>query len=389
MNYNAGFGQTMDMDFLNVPVGLGPANTENYYSLGHAMHVGHVQNYAALPQAELDALLDDGPVSVAAQIRPKLLGIRPLRPCPDTRQYIHRGSARGVEKLVTVQPSPFDVRGWVQASVEPDADSINESELERLHLDHNQDRMVFMALSGWALMMWRSEEDFNLGIYGARNAPRALAWWDLRKAHNVGVESGEAEFDLAPHRLCVSTGEGLVFFRIMYADEVHIWYNAIRTLIKEYAIGSIRVRDSKHHQEKRWPCACGMARAIQQGWRMGERAMAIAFHAYDIDFNCKMMTGEIMILIEEVEAGLRHIEGYAEAKTRDEAMESSSSIISEDELFSRAMVFRDKCDMDGNGEIRKDEFIRLGQQCLTEGLGWHYGTGEDPPGHPGDVCSVM
>lgn len=390
--YATGFDLMQNLDWLNQPVGLGPKNTDNYYALGHAGGVASADvNYGTLPQSELDALLDDGPVSIAAQIRPKLLGIRPVRPCPDTRQYIHREYARKIEKLVTVQPSNFDIRGWVQACIDPDAGSgISEAELERLHLDHNEDRLVYLCISGWALMMWRSEEDFDRGIYGAKDAPRPLAWFDLRKAHNVGVESGDHEVDLAPHRICVSTSEGLVFFRIMYADEVHIWYNALRTIIKEYAIGSIRARDTKHHQEKRWPCACGMARAVREGWRMGERAMAIAFHAYDIDFNCKILLGEIMIMIEEVEAGMRHIEGYAEAHTRDEAIESSLSMISEDELFTRALAFRAKVDKDGNGEIRKDEFIRLGQMCLTEALGYHYyADGGDPPGDPGDVCSVM
>lgn len=293
-----------------------------------------------------------------------------------------------------------DIRGYVQASVEPDADTgISQDDLSQMHLDHRDDRMVYMVLSGWALQMWRSKEDHERGQYGQRNAPRPLGWWDMRKAHDVAVEQGtevkwenkQNHFDVVrcPHKLAVLTNEGVVFFRVPYAEDVHIWYHGIRGLIRDYNYEFIKSRDTKHHQQKRWPCAIGLAECLSRGAPVGERAMASAFHCYDLDYNCMMGVGEIMIMIEEIEAGVRHNSGLAEAKDRDEAVASGLSKFEGglNEIFERAMVLRNACDKDGNGVVRVDEFIKYGQEQMAIALGFAQSGGH--LGRAEDACSLM
>merc|ERR1719473_2266524 len=117
--------------------------------------------------------------------------------------------------------------------------------------------------------------------------------------------------------------------------------------------------------------------------------MASAFHCYDLDYNCVMGVGEIMVLIEEIEAGIRHNSGIAEAKDRDEAVESGLSKFEGglNDVFERAMTFRNSCDKNGNGEVRVDEFMAEGQHLMSEALGFSSAGGH--LGKPGDACSVM
>lgn len=348
-----------------------------------------VQAQLALPQRVLDSMENDGPLSTAYQIKPHVIGIRPKYPAPATGQYPYRYDARKLENWGMIK-SHEEIQGYAQASIDADAGSgMSEEELQGLNLGHREDRLVFMVISGWALMMWRSEEDFQRGQYGARNAPRPLGWWDMRKAHDVAVETGTDETDKCPHRIAVLTNGGVVYFRVPYAEDVHIWYNGIRGLIRDYNYNFIKSRDTKHHQQKRWPCAISIAECLERGLPLGERAMASAFHCYDIDYNCILGVGEIMIMIEEIEAGIRHNAGLAEAKDRDSAMESALSMFAGglNEIFERAMTLRNACDKDGNGQVRKDEFMQNGQYLLSQALGFSPSGGHI--GNAPDACSVM
>lgn len=343
-----------------------------------------------LPQPILDSMENDGPLSVAYQIKPHIVGIRPQYIAPATGQYPFRYDAKRLENWGKIK-SHEEIQGYVQASIDADAGAgFDEDDLKTLHLDHREDRLVFMVISGWALMMWRSEEDYMRGQYGNRNAPRPLGWWDLRKAHDLAVEMGEkTEEDRCPHRIAVLESQGTVYFRVPYEEDVHIWYNGIRGIIRDYNYEFIKSRDTKHHQQKRWPCAIGLAECLQRGLPIGERAMASAFHCYDLDYNCILGVGEIMIMIEEIEAGIRHNAGLAEAAERDTAMESAMSKFEGgvNEVFERAMTFRNSCDRDGNGKVRKDEFMISGQTLLSQALGF-----SPSGGHLGiqpDACSVM
>jgi len=331
----------------------------------------------------------DGPLSAAYKIQPHLIGIRPKLPAPATGQYPYRYDAKRLENWMMIK-SHEEIQGYAQASIDADAGSgISQDDLTSLHLDQREDRLVFMVVSGWALMMWRSEEDFARGQYGDRNAPRPLGWWDMRKAHDVAVERGTDPYDKCPHRIAVLTSEGVVYFRVPYEEDVHIWWNGIRGLIRDYNYNFIKSRDTKHHKDKRWPCAIGLAECLMRGLPIGERAMASAFHCYDIDYNCLLGVGEIMIMIEEIEAGVRHNQGYAEAKERDSAMESSISMFEGglNEIFEKAMIFRNSCDKNGNGKVRKDEFMTYGQNLMSEALGFSQSGGH--LGSGGEACSIM
>lgn len=342
-----------------------------------------------LDQSILDSMENDGPLSAAYQIKPHVIGIRPQLPAPATEQYPYRYDAQKFENWFLIK-SHEEIMGYVQASIDADAGGgMDKAELDKLDLGHRGDRLVYMVVSGWAMMMWRSEEDFQRGRYGGRNAPRPIGWWDLRKAHDVAVERGTSELDKCPHRVAILTSEGVVYFRVPYEEDVHIWYNGVRGMIRDWNFQWIKSRDTKHHQQKRWPCAIGLAECIQRGIPMGERAMASAFHCYDIDYNCILYVGEIMMLILEVEAGIRHNQGYAEAQDRDSAMESGMSKFSGglNDVFERAMTFRNSCDKDGNGKVRKDEFMKDGQQLLSEALGFAPSGGH--LGRQEETCSIM
>lgn len=382
----------------------------------------------------VDAMEDDGPLSVAYGLQPEVVGIRPQIPAPNTGQYPYRYDARKMETWGQIK-SYETITGYVQASLRPDADeATNEAEREKLNLDHRDDRIVYMVLSGWALMMWRSDEEYLKGKNGGRNAPRPLGWWDMRKAHDVVVELGESDSEeKCPHRIAVLTGEGITYFRVPHSGgqgpeadhirnlqahkeiaieegdvrqeqmlddqllqlrikDVLIWYNGIRGLIREYNYQFIQSRDNPDFQRKRWPGAIGIAKCLLKGnpASMGEMAMALVFQAYDIDYNCILGVGEIMIMIQEVEAAIRHIQGYKEAQDRQCAMESSSSKFDGglNEIFEKAMTFRNSCDRNGNGEVRKDEFIINGQALLAQALGFTW-SGGGQLGQPEDACSVM
>jgi len=321
-----------------------------------------------IPQPVLDSAPEDGPVSIAVDVQPRLVAIRPKRPCPDTKQYLHRWESGAMENRMLPRHIT-DICGWVQASIEADGHSeLNANDKELMNVKHNEDRVVYMATSGWALQMWRSKADFDRGISPQLRGsqPRPLAWWDMRRAFDVVVDVGNINLDDFPHRLTINMTAGNVYFRIEYPEDVATWYYAIRRIIHDASKQRIDARDTPHHQEKRWPAAVGLARAISHGQPIGSRAMAITFHAYDIDYDCCIQVGEIMVLITELQAAKLFLEGRAEAKTREAAIYSVRSRITEEDIFEAAMHFRYTADPDGNGKVCKDEFIRCGQEAICE-----------------------
>eukprot|EP00443_Scrippsiella_acuminata_P119642 CAMPEP_0115588210 /NCGR_PEP_ID=MMETSP0272-20121206/8598_1 /TAXON_ID=71861 /ORGANISM="Scrippsiella trochoidea, Strain CCMP3099" /LENGTH=391 /DNA_ID=CAMNT_0003023301 /DNA_START=28 /DNA_END=1200 /DNA_ORIENTATION=- len=324
------------------------------------------------PQPQRDSAPEDGPISVAYGFRPTLGEIRPQWPCPNTAQYLHRGATRRLEREILWHPrQSVDIAGWVvAAATEEEAEEQHRKHLEHMHLHHNAFRLAFQCISGWALMLWRSEEDFTEGIHGGRRAPRAMAWLDMRKAFDVHVEVGDRSFHLAAHRFTIMMHTGNYYFCVELPEDVPVWLNAIRRLIQDASWQSICAKDTEAHQRKRWIAACGVADTLfVHNAPIGERAMAILFHAYDIDFDCYLRVGEIMVLIQELIAALIHDEGHAEGRERGTAIASAASRVSEDELFDRAMVFRRQCCPYHDGKVRKDEFVRLGPAALSQAVG--------------------
>jgi len=321
------------------------------------------------PQPVADSMKNDGPVSVAYNMQPEVIHIGPVRPCPQTRQYIHRGLARIQESKFTQPRHSVDICGWVMAAVDPnDAQDDNQAERNRMHIIHNPSRLVFQCISGWTLLQWHNEDDFEQGINGDRRAPRPIAWWDLRKAFDVHLEIGDPQRDMAPYRFTLMFSTGNLYFCVELPDTVPVWHQALRNLVMDANMDRVKRVDAEVHQRKRWPAACGIARALVSGSPVGERAMAILFHCYDIDYDCNLRVGEIVMLLLEVMAGCAHAEGLAEGQDRETALMSARSRLPEDQLYDRAQVFRRSCDLRGDGKVRKDDFIRFGQGLLLEAL---------------------
>jgi len=116
------------------------------------------------PQRQMDSAPEDGPVSVAAHSRAEVIRIFQQRPCPNTKQYAQFQPA-GLRQLQERQlGSPGhanDICGWVLAAEH--GDGTDDSEYMDLQLD--EFRRVYQCISGWILMMWRSEDDFKEGIF--------------------------------------------------------------------------------------------------------------------------------------------------------------------------------------------------------------------------------
>lgn len=352
-------------------------------------------------QEHTDSMPDDGPISVAYRVNSVTeRGIRPSPSytAPATGQYLNREKAKQLESLFKIV-NHEEIEGYVQAHYDGDPDTGDAAELDLHNLGHRDDRLVYLVLSGFALMMWRSQEEYESGKTGARGAPRALAWFDMRKAFDVAVQEGDHEVDHCPHRIAVQMSNGVVFFRVPYAgQDVEFWYFGIRGVIRDFNFQWINARDTPHHQEKRWPCAVGLARQVKHGEPIGERAMAVTFHCYDLDYDCQMRIGEIMMLVLEVCAGICHLTGFQECKSRDGAIAYALSMFSAsqgqaeaiNELFERAMIFRNNVDRNGNGVISKDEFMRLGHEQLCLAMPVEVPNGCDGRvGRQGDVCSIM
>jgi hypothetical protein len=308
----------------------------------------------------------DGPISVAAKMQPSLRSIKQQRPCPLTAQYIHQDPA--LSKRVPAQPrDSVDICGWVVAAVDPG--DPNVSDVNAMNVHSHPSRMAFQCISGWTLLLWRSQDDFEAGIYGARRAPRALAWFDLRRAWSVNVDVGKHQEDLVPYRITLNMDSGNYYFCVDAPEDVEAWYTAFRCLLQDAAWNRVRSIDTKAHQMKRWPAACGIAGVLLDGGPLGARALAVLFHAYDMDYDCVLRLGEIMVLIQELVAGAICAEGRAEGEDRNSAVYSARFRLPEEDVFNRAMVFRRRCDQHGDGKVRKDDFILCGQEAICEALG--------------------
>lgn len=320
-------------------------------------------------QRQMDSASEDGPVSVACNNRPEVIKTGQMYPCPDTKTFLHRGLSRQQERELSQPGHASDICGWVMATAAfDDHATANTAEEDIMNIRHNDLRLVFQCLSGWALMHWRSQEDFEAGIYGARRAPRPLCWWDMRKAWDVQLEVGDLQADIIPYRVVVSTHSGNLYFLVELPETVPSWYYGIRGIIKDQALSAVKSRDNPQHQRKRWPAACGLAQALMNGQGVGERAMAIAFHLFDIDYDCHLQVGELMLLIRELAAGALYAEGRAEGQDRETAIFSATTRMNEEELFERALRFRRTCDSVGDGKVRKDDFILKGLGAMLEAV---------------------
>eukprot|EP00429_Kryptoperidinium_foliaceum_P020132 CAMPEP_0176028200 /NCGR_PEP_ID=MMETSP0120_2-20121206/13838_1 /TAXON_ID=160619 /ORGANISM="Kryptoperidinium foliaceum, Strain CCMP 1326" /LENGTH=351 /DNA_ID=CAMNT_0017361409 /DNA_START=165 /DNA_END=1220 /DNA_ORIENTATION=- len=324
------------------------------------------------PQSVMDAAPEDGIISVAARLPLFEGSIHPVRPHPFTQQYMPRGATFRFKAELTKQPRPSgDICGWVLAAPYPD-------QLDNLPFAGGflQDALgsdvqaSFQCVSGWTLMLWRSQEDFEAGIHGYRRAPRAMAWFDLRSAFDVIVESGDPRSHVAPYRITIRMKTGNYYFCLEVAEDVPMWCEAIRRVIQDYSWQQVLARDTPLRTSRRWPAACGIAEAIcVRNAPIGERAMAILFHAYDIDFDCALRVGELMLLIQELLAATMCLDGHAEHADRALAVASASLRLPEDDLFDRAMLFRNHLCPERDGKVRKDEFILHGASALMQVLG--------------------
>jgi len=324
------------------------------------------------PQRQMDSAPEDGPVSVAVRARAEVIRINQKWPCPQTNQYTQRQPAltQFQERQLGSPGHANDVCGWVVAAEHGDGtDDALDAEYMDLHLD--EFRRVYQCISGWILMVWRSEEDFKEGIFGARRAPRPLGFWDLRQAWDVRFDVREAswEDESGASKVTVMTSKGNVYFCVELQEDLPIWYFAIRNLIKDNYLHAIQVRDTPLQQRKRWPAAVGLAEALAMGSPICERALCITFHLYDLDCDIFLQVGELMLLIQELAAGSLASEGRAEGQDRTTAMNSVRSRLSEDDLFERAMLVRRRLDTVGDGRVRKEDFAHNGPAALLESLG--------------------
>jgi len=322
-------------------------------------------------QYVMDTAAVDGPVSVAAGLRALEGYVRPQRPCPQTYQYLGRTAARRQELDMTKQPRKTgDVCGWVLATAYPDrveeaseGGIFAQSESEDLQL-------AFQCISGWTMMLWRSQDEFEAGIHGYRRAPRAAAWFDLRSAYDVHLEVGDTRSHIAANRLTVMMATGNYYFCVELPEDVTIWYEAIRRVIQDHSWQRACAHDDETRRRRRWAAACGLAEALCiRNDAVGERAMAIVFHAYDIDFDCVLRVGELMMLILEFAAALVYFEGHASGGDRDLAVAEAVLRIPLDDLFDRAMRMRRQLRPAHEGRVRKDEFILYGASALLQALG--------------------
>lgn len=321
------------------------------------------------PQPVADFSQDDGPASVARQLQPSVIALQAVRPCPNTDQYIHRAASRRMEQQAAQPRHSSDICGWVMAGGNwMEHWEANDAESENMGIHHNELRLVYQHICGWTLTVWESQQAFEEGKTGRRGAPRACSWFDLRKAHNVYVEYGDEDSDVVPHTITVMMNGGNYYFSVEFHEDVAVWFTAIKSVIQDASIAAVRKVDAPLSQKKRWIAACGCMRVLASGGPLGERALAVLFHAFDVDYNCQLRLGEIIVLIQEMIAARMAIESRAEGQDRDVAIECSRGRCSEDELFDRAMVFRGRLDTDGNGVVTKDEFLLRGLDALCEAL---------------------
>merc|ERR1712232_1472586 len=96
---------------------------------------------------------------------------------------------------------------------------------------------------------------------------------------------------------------GNLYFCVGTVDQLEPWYIAIRDLIVDGSLDKLNV-DTSLRQAKRWPAACGVGQALSQGRPIGVQALAVLFHLYDIDYDCALRNGEVLLLLRELLAGM-------------------------------------------------------------------------------------
>ncbi|CAE7273637.1 unnamed protein product, partial [Symbiodinium microadriaticum] len=105
---------------------------------------------------------------------------------------------------------------------------------------------------------------------------------------------------------------GNLGFAVEGEEDVPVWYNAVRSVIRDCAWHQATRSETPESRRKRWAAAKGVASALLDGRPLGSRAMAILFHCYDTDMDCVLRLGEAMLLLLELYAGLLHVGGTAE-----------------------------------------------------------------------------
>eukprot|EP00929_Paragymnodinium_shiwhaense_P003724 TRINITY_DN10434_c0_g1_i1.p1 TRINITY_DN10434_c0_g1~~TRINITY_DN10434_c0_g1_i1.p1 ORF type:complete len:425 (-),score=88.62 TRINITY_DN10434_c0_g1_i1:116-1390(-) len=355
-------------------------------SLAHLQAQAHAQ-------LRQDAASEDGPASVAADIRFGLQSLGQKRPPPATAQYQNRDYSGYFERGHPPMPKPgSDVCGYVQAAVAGAGNYLaqNTEESQRIGHKHHDQRIVFAAISGWTLAFWQSYEDFEAARHHGPKGPAPIHWWDLRQVQDLTVDFEDINAVECPHRLRLLMLKGNLYFRVEAPEDVPVWVAAIRKVVEEAGWVYVKERDTPLHQQKRWPAAVGLARAVSSGAPIGERALAIAYHLYDIDFNTELRLGEIMLLILELHAAILTCEERAEGGDRLTAVVSAESRFHRGELFLRALHFRRRCCPAQAVAIKKDGFINNGHAAILEAFDLlPDGNPGHHPGDGGEACAVM
>lgn len=292
------------------------------------------------------------------------------------------------------RPRPgSEVCGYVQAHSQgaPGFAAQNAEEQERTGIQHNNMRLVFAVISGWSLQFWRSAEDYQVAqMRGRERTPGPLTWYDLRQAQDVTVDFQDVHSFEFPNRIRVMTLKGNLYFRVEMPEDVPEWVCAIRRLIEEAAWNHVKEKDTPLHREKRWPAAKGLAANLLSGSPIGERALAIAYHLYDVDFDSHWRLGEIMLFILELHAGMLNVAGRAEGRDRHTAVVSAEVRLPRGELFVRALLFRRRCCPVHGKSVRKDGFINNGYDAILEAFdSLPDGAPAHKQGDAGESCSLM
>lgn len=341
------------------------------------------------PQPFMDTDPADGPISVAYQFQPQVFSIHSKFPCPNTGQYNDRFESFFLHPaLKNTMPASnqANVCGYVQAAMN---DEDGSSDLKTFNIAMNNLRLVYASIQAWCFYLWRDIDDFHRGMSGLRGTARPIAFWDLRTAVDCDVDFGDWASEVCPHRIRIITTRGNLFFRVEHPEDVPIWYKAIKKVMQEWAWQHTQTVDRDLHREKRWPAARGIAKALLNTSPIGSRAMAILYHCYDIDYNNVLMVGEVMVLIQEVMAGIMCEEGRAEGEDRSVAVQCALSRFEDQEdLYDRAQKFVRRCTDATTGKIKKDNFIRFGHAALCEALDLPTPVDFDAY-QPPDACSVM
>lgn len=323
------------------------------------------------PQPMMDSAREDGPVSVAFGLQPRLVDIQSAVPSPNTRQYRDRVDANRRLLELTQPPREADMCGSVIASIlAEDAEQANYADAELQGIQHNEFRRVWQSISGFALMIWRDQTDFEEGVYGARRAPRPIGCWDLRTAFDIRLDTGDPRQFMVANRICVLMTKGTYFFCCQQPEDVPMWMRALRKVLETGSFSRALQMNTGYLQEKRWPAVVGVAQSLLQGLYVGNLAMAVLFHSFDMDYDCKLRLGELMFLVMELLGAVYYhtSHGAAEGTTRDGAVMAAVAPLPDGDIFEHALTFRRACDRKRQGYVDKDEFITWGLDAICQML---------------------